>query len=100
MFGSKKKFDALDPPPAALSEGGQEVLRAVIVNQGLHVSLRRSFDEPGTWGIMLADIARHASRIYASETELSEDQALDQIRSLFNAELDRPTDLGTTSARN
>src|SRR5262245_48871675 len=100
MFRSKKKFDAMEPPPAALSEGGQEVLRAVIVNQALHVSLRRSFDEPGTWGIILADIARHASRIYAAEMALSEDQALDQIRSLFDAELDRPTDLGTTSARN
>ena len=100
MSGSRKTFDALDPPPAALAQGGQEVLRAFIVDRGLHVSLRRSFDDPATWGIMIADIARHASRTYAAETELSEEQALDRIRALFNAELNQPTDPGTTTARN
>jgi hypothetical protein len=100
MFGSKKALVELAPPPAANAQGGHEVLRAFIVDNGLQVSLRRSFEASATWGIMLADIARHASRIYARETEITEEQALDRIRSLFDAELDRPTDLGTTSARN
>ena len=34
-------FDALHIPPAAMELGGVEVLRAVIVDGGLHVSLRR-----------------------------------------------------------
>jgi hypothetical protein len=100
MVESKKKLDELAPPPQAFVQGGYEVLRAFIVDKGLQVSLRRSFDDAATWGIMLADIARHASRIYARESEISEEQALARIRSLFDAELDRPTDLGTTSARN
>ena len=100
MVGSKNKPDELAPPPAALSQGGHEVLRAFIVDKGLHVALRRAFDDPATWGIMIADIARHAARIYAAETEMSEAQALERIRTLFDAELDRPTDPGTTSARN
>ena len=100
MVESRKKLDELAPPPAALAQGGHEVLRAFIVDKGLQVSLRRSFEDSATWGIMLADIARHASRIFAKETEVSEEQALARIRSLFDAELDRPTDLGTTSARN
>ena len=100
MSGSGKKLDPLNPPPAALTEGGHEVLRAFVVDHGLHLSLRRAFEDAGTWGIMLADIARHAARMYAAETEISEDEALKRIRSLFDAELDRPTDLGTTSARN
>ena len=100
MFGSKKKVDELEPPPAALAQGGQEVLRAFIVDNGLQVSLRRSFEDSAAWGIMLADIARHASRIYALETKVSEEQAMASIRSLFDAELDRPTDVGTTSTRN
>ena len=100
MFGSKKELDELEPPPAARAQGGHEVLRAFIVDNGLQVSLRRSFEDSATWGIMLADIARHASRIYALEADVTEEQALSRIRSLFDAELDRPTDLGTTSTRN
>jgi hypothetical protein len=98
MFGSSKKLDELEPPPDALAQGGQEVLRAFVVNNGLQVSLRRSFEDSATWGVMLADVARHASRIYARETAISEEQALGRIRLLFDAELDRPTDSGTTSA--
>ena len=99
MFG-KKKFEALDPPPAALSDGGTEIFRAVIVNNGLHVSLRRAFDDPGAWGLILVDIARHASRIYAAENVMSEQEALQRIRDTYAAEMSNPTDLGTTTARN
>jgi hypothetical protein len=38
-------FDALHVPPEAFEKGGVEVLRAVIVDGGLHVSLRRAFDD-------------------------------------------------------
>ena len=86
------KFEALAVPP--------EILRAAIVEGGVSVALRRSFDEPFTWGILLVDLARHAARIYALETSMSEDEALDAIRAGMEAELDRATDLGTTQARN
>ena len=39
-------FEALNVPPAAMEQGGVEVLRAVIVDGALHVSLRRAFDDP------------------------------------------------------
>jgi hypothetical protein len=91
-------FDALHIPPTALEQGGVEVLRAAIVEGGLHVSLRRAFDEPDAWGILLADIARHVARIYGKEAGLSEDEALERVRAMFEAELDGPTDPGTTSA--
>ena len=94
------KFEALAVPPDALEKGGHEVLRAAIVEGGVSVALRRSFDEPFTWGILLVDLARHAARIYALETSMSEDEALDAIRAGMEAELDRATDLGTTQARN
>ena len=42
-------FDALHVPPTALEQGGVEVLRAAIVEGGLHVSLRRAFDDPQAW---------------------------------------------------
>src|SRR4029453_9971781 len=69
-------FDALHVPPTALEHGGVEVLRAAIVEGGLHVSLRRAFDDPQAWGMLIADVARHAARIFAKETKLSEEEAL------------------------
>src|SRR5919112_2237261 len=96
----KPAFEALSVPPDALQKGGHEVLRASIVEGGVSVALRRSFDDPFTWGILLVDLARHAARIYALETELSEDEALSQIRAGMEAELERPTDPGSTQAIN
>jgi hypothetical protein len=97
---AKAKFEALSVPPDALEKGGHEVLRASIVDGGVSVALRRSFDDPFTWGVLLVDLARHAARIYALETDLSEDEALEQIRAGLQAELDRPTDPGSTRAVN
>jgi hypothetical protein len=91
-------FDPLHVPPTALEHGGVEVLRAAIVEGGLHVSLRRAFDDPQAWGMLIADVARHAARIFAKETKLTEDEALERIRAMFDAEMDAPTDPGTTSA--
>ena len=90
----------LEPPPDATENGGHEVLRCFVVDGGLSVSLRRSFDDPGTWGILLADLARHAARIYAKETDVGEDEALAAIQAMFEAEWKRPTDFGTTRAVN
>ena len=98
MDSEKPIFDALMIPPTALEQGGVEVLRAAIVDGGLHVSLRRAFDDPEAWGMLIADIARHVARIYASEDKFREEETLERIRTLFNAEMDSPTDPGATSA--
>jgi hypothetical protein len=91
-------FDALHIPPTALEQGGVEVLRAAIVDGGLHVSLRRAFDDPEAWGMLIADIARHVARIYSTEDKFREEETLERIRAIFEAEMDAPTDPGTTSA--
>ena len=89
-------FDALHVPPAALDQGGVEVMRAVIVDGALHVSLRRAFDDPEAFGMIIADITRHVGRIYADK--FPEEQTVERIRSIYNSEMDAPTDPGTTSA--
>ena len=89
-------FEALNVPPAAMEQGGVEVLRAVIVDGALHVSLRRAFDDPEAFGMMIADITRHVGRIYADK--FPEEQTVERIRAIFDAEMDAPTDPGTTSA--
>ena len=90
-------FDALHIPPTALEQGGVEVLRAAIVDGGLHVALRRAFDDPEAWGMLIADIARHVARIYATEDKFREEETTERIRALYEAEMDAPTDPGTTS---
>jgi len=91
-------FEALHVPPAALDQGGVEVLRAVIVDGALHVSLRRAFDDPEAWGMLIADITRHVARIYATEDKFREEETIERVRALYDAEMDAPTDPGTTSA--
>jgi hypothetical protein len=91
-------FEALHIPPAALEEGGVEVLRAVIIDGGLHVSLRRAFDDPEAWGMLIADVTRHIARIYANEKQMPEEETLARVRAIFEAEMDAPTDPGSTSA--
>ena len=91
-------FDALNPPPEALASGGTEVLRAAIVQGGLHVSLRRAFDDPEAWGMLIADVTRHVARIYAAEEKFREQETIERIRAIYDAEMDAPTDPGTTEA--
>jgi hypothetical protein len=91
-------FDALHIPPTALEQGGVEVLRAAVVEGGLHVSLRPAFEEPEAWGMLIADVTRHVARMYAKEGPLTEDQVTGRIRTIYEAEMDSPTDIGSTSA--
>jgi hypothetical protein len=93
-------FDALNAPPVALEKGGTEILRGAIVEGGLHISLRRAFDDPEAWGMVIADLTRHVARIYATESKIPEERTIERIRNLFDAEMDAPTDPGTTSAVN
>jgi len=95
---SNSDINTVPAPPMAVEKGGVEVLRAFIVEGRLEVSLRRAFEEPDVWGVMIADVARHAARIFAKETKMSEDEALEKIRDMFNDEMDKPTDSGSTRA--
>jgi hypothetical protein len=92
--------DALKAPPVALEKGGTEILRAAIAEGGLHLSLRRAFDDPEAWGMLIADLTRHVARIYATESKIPEERTIERIRNLFDAEMDAPSDPGTTSAVN
>jgi hypothetical protein len=87
------------PPDAIANENAVEVLRAFVVDGGLSISFQRAFDDPSMWGMLLVDIARHAARAYAKENVCTEEEALERIYDMFEAELSNPTDLGTTSQR-
>ena len=86
-----RKFEALNVPPDVLEKGGVEILRASVVDGAVSIALRRAFDDPFTWGVLLVDLARHAARVYAMETEFTAG---------IQAELDDPSDPGSTQAIN
>ena len=80
-------------------EDATEVLRAFVIDGGLSIAFQRAFEEPDMWGLLLVDIARHAARAYSRESEYTEEEALGRIVEMFEAEIARPTDTGTTVPR-
>ncbi len=87
------------PPDVMDREDATEVLRAFVVDGGLSIAFTRAFEEPDMWGLLLGEIARQAARAYAREGVMSEEEALARILDMFEAEIARPTDMGTTSPR-
>ncbi len=87
------------PPDVIGREDATEVLRAFVIDGGLSIAFQRAFEEPDMWGLLLVDIARHAARAYARESDYSEEDALERIVEMFEAEIARPTDTGTTTPR-
>ena len=87
------------PPDVIGRAEATEVLRAFVVDGGLSIAFTRAFEEPEMWGLLLVDIARHAARAYARESDYSEEEALERILDMFEAEINRPTDPGTTTPR-
>jgi hypothetical protein len=85
------------PPDVIGRDDAVEVLRAFVVDGGLSIAFTRAFEEPDMWGMMLVDIARHAARAFAKEGVCSEEEALARIVEMFENELQRPTDPGSTS---
>jgi hypothetical protein len=87
------------PPDVMDRDDATEVLRAFVVDGGLSIAFARAFEEPDMWGLLLVDIARHAARAYARESDYTEDEALTRIVDMFEAEIAKPTDVGSTTLR-
>src|SRR6266404_8429205 len=87
------------PPDVIGRADATEVLREFVVDNGLSIAFTRAFEEPDMWGMLLVDIARHAARAYARESEYTEGEALRRIVEMFEAEIARPTDMGNTTPR-
>ena len=87
------------PPDVIGRDDATEALRAFVVDGGLSIAFARAFEEPDMWGLLLVDVARHAARAYERESAYSEDEALRRIIDMFEAEIARPTDVGSTAPR-
>ena len=92
MFGKKPPSGELDVPPIASEAESVEVLREwVSPGEAQQVSLQVTWKDPGAWGLMLADVARHAANAYGDRGH-EPAEALDRIKDLLLAELSNPTD--------
>jgi len=88
MFGKPRRNEKQLPPPpiAEIESQATEVLRVwAAPGKPQQVTLRVTWKDPGAWGLMLVDIARHATRAYAKE---GHDPAavLARIREMFDAD--------------
>ncbi len=82
--------------PSEVTPAAKEVLRAWIVDGGLVCSLLpTAWDKSATWGILLADVARHVADGVHGATGSSKEDTLREIWQLFNSELGYPTDVPT-----
>lgn len=93
MSGTPKPPQELDPPPLALENpDAHEILRVwAAPGRPQQLTLRTAWKDPGAWGLLLADVARHAARAYEREGR-EQDQVLRRIRDAFDAEWTTPTD--------
>ena len=87
------------PPDVLVRDDAVEILRVFVLDGGLSMAFQRAFEEPDMWGLLLVDLARHAARAYARESEYTEEDAMNRILEMFQAEIERPTDTGTTTRR-
>ncbi len=82
----------LKPPPvSAAHPDAVEVLRVWAVPDGpQQVTVKTEWNDPGAWGLLLVDVARHAAQAYA-RNGVPHDLALLRIKDLFDAEWSSPT---------
>jgi Domain of unknown function (DUF5076) len=93
MFGKRQNSNALETPPIADSDSNAvEVLRVwAAPGHPQQLTLRTTWKDAGAWGLLLADVARHAANAYGNEGA-DTNEVLARIRALFDAEMSSPTD--------
>lgn len=96
IFAQQNFSQPLEPPPIAANPKSIEVLRVwAVPGAPQQVTLRPAWKDPAAWGLLLVDIARHASRAYAADGQ-DEKKVLARIRAGFDAEWGNPTDVPKT----
>ena len=85
IFGRANK--ELEKPPISRERDACEILR-VWGGENLpqQYAINTTWDDPGAWGLLLVDIARHAAKAYGSAGQTTEQEALSRIKRLIDAE--------------
>lgn len=95
---SRASDNELEPPPISQTQNAMEVLRVwAAPGAPQQLTLQTTWEEPAAWGLMLADIARHAAKAYAAQGA-SEADSLNRILEGFRAEIASPTDTSSKAS--
>ncbi|HWX23200.1 MAG TPA: DUF5076 domain-containing protein [Candidatus Binatia bacterium] len=89
-----KKDECIIPEEALTDPNSRELLRAWVANEALHVSLfiPDEWEDPGHWGVALADVTRHLADAYHKSQGVDPKQTIRRIQEMIAAELAAPTD--------
>ncbi len=88
----KKRLQLPIPPAVESSKKAMEIIRVWIVDGHQEIVLSSNlWNDPGAWGLLLVDIARHVSIIYQSQS-MDKNRVLKLIRAAFEAEWENPTE--------
>ena len=91
VFKKKSSRELEVPPIASSNSQAVEVLRVwAAPGQTQQLTLRTTRKDAGAWGLLLADVARHAANAYADEGQ-NRAEVLGKIRQLLDSEFSRPT---------
>jgi hypothetical protein len=81
------------PPAAKADRSAKELVRVWAAGGGQHVSLATGlWSDPGAWGLLLVDLARHIANAYEQTEGRDSTEVLARIRDAFEAEWQAPTD--------
>lgn len=90
----RRTDNELSKPPISQEEGSFEILRVWGGdNLPQQFSMITTWEDPGAWGLLMVDIARHAAKAYGKSGNINEQEALNRIKQLFDAEWRKPTDV-------
>jgi hypothetical protein len=86
-------------PAAAVHDGNSfELVRVWAAAGEQHVSIATEiWEDPGAWGILLVDLARHVARAYEQTADADRREVFRRIREAFDVEWTHPTDMGSGS---
>src|SRR5438067_9244453 len=76
-----KKDECIIPEEALTDPKSREILRAWVANEALHVSLfiPDEWEDPGHWGVALADVTRHLADAYHKSQGVNPKQTIQRI---------------------
>ena len=93
IFKKPNPRDLAVPAEVERDPKAREILRAWVANGGLVCSLRpETWDDPASWGIALADAARHIANAIGELKGDDPASTISRISAVFNAEVASPTD--------
>jgi hypothetical protein len=84
-------MNELPTPPEAAEAGSTELLRAWVIGEALQCTLRAgAFEDPATWGVLLADVVRHVAEALAEDEGHDPAETVRLIREAFDADMNAP----------